>query len=95
MLSFLGYLVVVDESYCVCGVFDAPVDTVGKLTKFVSQWRQPCFAEFGLFQQLVVIHHFARFLIHDPQSMFDIFLHLAEETFSVTALACLVLLQLA
>ena len=33
-----------------------------------------------MFQQLAVSHHFARFLIRDPQSLFDIILHLAEET---------------
>ena len=33
-----------------------------------------------MFQQLAEIHHFARFFIHDPQSLFDVFLHPAEET---------------
>ena len=36
-----------------------------------------------MFQQLAVIHHFAGVLVHDPQSLFDVFLHLAEETTSI------------
>ena len=36
-LSFLGYLVVVDEWYCVFGVFDALADTIGESTELLSQ----------------------------------------------------------